>query len=286
MTSKILLCIFVGYLGFFTIKNNFFWKDNHALFSHTLKYVKNSVTVYRNMAWMFLNNNDPNNAIDLYSRALLLKQSPKSKSVLYKDLGHAYFVTGRINDAQEAFERSVEIDGRCSDSYAYLGIISFNKGQAAKALDHWKKSLAIDPFNSVVYSGLKDFAGINDFAKDYLLKASEASIGGRPDFLIYKIYFYLGVYFLFNNSKELAFNNLNMAYKINPYNAKINCALAVYYSNVQDNLKASRYFDSALRLDPFDREIARNAAIFYNSIGSGARAAQLTRRANTVDIFK
>lgn len=73
-------------------------------------------------------------AIDKYSAAV--KTEPTAAN--YLELGAAYYIAKRWNDALQAFQKTVEVDPQQAFGYYYLGILNAalgNRAQADKALE-------------------------------------------------------------------------------------------------------------------------------------------------------
>ncbi len=73
-------------------------------------------------------------AIEKYTNAV--KTEPTASN--YLELGAAYYIAKRWNDALAAFQKAVEVDGKQAFAYYYLGVINAalgNRDKANEALD-------------------------------------------------------------------------------------------------------------------------------------------------------
>jgi tetratricopeptide (TPR) repeat protein len=73
-------------------------------------------------------------AIEKYSNAV--KTEPTASN--YRELGAAYYIAKRWNDALAAFQKTVEVDPKQAVAYYYIGIINAalgNRDRANEALD-------------------------------------------------------------------------------------------------------------------------------------------------------
>lgn len=52
---------------------------------------------------------------------------------------------GRLVEARAAFERILEVDGPSAEAYFWLGLLADQAGDAARAHDHYRKALYLDP---------------------------------------------------------------------------------------------------------------------------------------------
>lgn len=103
---------------------------------------------------------------DLYIRALeayragqyqlareIMLQKPKKEAGDYNLLGWIQLKLKELQAAEEAFAQSLELQPDLVDSYAGLGYVFFQKGDFRKALEFFKKGLAIDQKNEACLEG-------------------------------------------------------------------------------------------------------------------------------------
>lgn len=271
------------YLSAVTLKENTFWKDNYTIFRRTLKFVDNSSTIYKNLGWIYLNKKENARAIDMYSKALALKQDDNRKMILYKDIAYAYFLDNQPAKAVEAIRQSLKIKSDFADAHAYLGLI-YSKDDLPRAEEEWKAALEMDGFNAVSFNSLLNLSKQDSSIKKYLIKKYE-TMPRQKSFEDYKIYRALGIIYLHNEIYPFALKNLRKAIRIDPYDLKTNSALAVYYAQTKDFDKAARLFKRALRLNPFDKEVYLNLAVLYNQMNQEDQARRLMDVSQSMDIF-
>ena len=84
---------------------------------------------------------------------------------------------------------------------------------------------------------------------------------------------------------ELAFLHLKEAQRLNPYDPKINNALAVYYAQNLDRKKALDFFYRALKINPYDQDTYNNLALFYEQSKDNARAQTLRKQGQGINLF-
>lgn len=81
-------------------------------------------------------------AIEEYT--LALKYNPDDTNTLF-NMGTVYLKINRPDDAAKAFEAIVKIDGKDAEAYNLLGLAYRGCGRKAEAMDAWRKSLSINP---------------------------------------------------------------------------------------------------------------------------------------------
>lgn len=281
---NILFLLPVIYLSLITFKENTFWKNNYTIFTRTLEFVNNSSTMYKNMGWVYLNKKETDKAIDMYSRALALKQDGNHKMVLYKDLAYAYYLNNQAEKAIDAISRALKIKYDYADAHAYLGLI-YSKDNLGKAEGEWRTALDIDCFNDASFNNLLELSRGDSGIRDYLIKKYEASPKQESRFADYRIYRALGIVYLYNGMHQDALDNLERALKINPYDVKTNNALAVYYAQINDFDKAVRLFRRTLKLNPFDKEVYSNLALLYGQLNQKEEARRLIEKSESINLF-
>lgn len=280
---RVLFLVLIVYLSAVTFKENKFWKNNYTIFSRTLEFVDNSSTVYRNMGWICLNKKENSKAIDMYSKALALKQDNNIKMILYKDIAYAYLSDNQAAKAAEAIHQSLKIKHDYADARGYLGLI-YSKDDLPRAKEEWKTALDMDGFNVASFNNLLDLSRSDSGIRDYLIKKYEA-IPRQGCFEDYKIYRALGIVCLYSGMYPSALENLLKAIKIDPYDVKINNALAVYYAQTKDFASALRFFKRSLKLNPFDKEVYVNLVLLYNQLNQEDQARRLIEKSQSMDVF-
>ncbi|MBP7652878.1 tetratricopeptide repeat protein [Candidatus Dependentiae bacterium] len=80
-------------------------------------------------------------AVKCFNSALKYKED----SYIYYWLGSAEYLSGKTSDAVNHFNKSIELDPNNAHSYYLLALIYQKNGDTASAKLHWDKALAIDP---------------------------------------------------------------------------------------------------------------------------------------------
>ncbi len=73
----------------------------------------------------------PHEAIEQYERAVKNEPNDADK---YMELGAAYYIAHRWNEAQDAFERAVSLNPGLAHAHYYLGVLYAAKGDKTRAL--------------------------------------------------------------------------------------------------------------------------------------------------------
>jgi FkbM family methyltransferase len=83
-------------------------------------------------------------------------QSPSELSFELTREGEDYFNAGRIEDAQKAFDRALEIDPMNVSALNNLGVLSWHRGDTEKAIDRFQQVLKLDPGNEDAKHNLQE----------------------------------------------------------------------------------------------------------------------------------
>ncbi len=282
---KAILLSVIMYFSIITINENRYWKDNYALFTHTNKYVKYSYTVYRNLAWVYINRNQPGKAIDMYNRALDLKQDDNQKKILYKSTAYAYFLNGQPDKAIGLCREAINMDFNYADAHAYLGL-AYSENNLDSAVKEWKIALDKDQFNGVAFNNLLNLSKSDSNIRSYLIEKYKSSLGRYGNFESHKIYSALGIVYLYNGMNPEALLCLLKAREINPYDINTNNSLAVLYENSQDYEKAIKFFRAVLKLNPFDKQAYNNLSLLYSRLNRNEQARRLLEKRDSMNMYQ
>lgn len=84
-----------------------------------------------------------------------VKKHPRYASG-YVVQGKCYYDLGRLDKAESAFRKVLELDGNNLVALKYIGLILAGRGEEEKAMDHFKHVLDLDPDNREIKSKIED----------------------------------------------------------------------------------------------------------------------------------
>lgn len=132
---------------------------------------------------------------------------------IWNFLGLAYWNKGNLENAQEAYEKSISLDNEYPISYNNLGSLYFYIFKETKdikvyekALENYKKAIELDPFYYTAYSGL-------------------------------------GIAHLYMDNFEMSINSFKKALELRPDNEQSMYYLGIAYMRKGDKISALKYFD-------------------------------------------
>ncbi|QEL14570.1 tetratricopeptide repeat protein [Limnoglobus roseus] len=109
----------------------------------------------------------------------LIRERP-TDAELYQQLGKLYFRAGEIDEAREAYERSLELDPDDPFGHLYLGNYFYANGQHQEALNCFRRGTELDPDAAIGHSLQGDaFKKLGQF--DQAAEAYETAVRVEPD---------------------------------------------------------------------------------------------------------
>ena len=75
-------------------------------------------------------------AVEIYDKLLNLKEAPE----FLHNKGRAYLELGRLREAKECFDRSIELDSTYAYGYASFGNLANRDGEYQKSADYYLKA--------------------------------------------------------------------------------------------------------------------------------------------------
>ncbi len=178
--AALFLCVFMLGLSFLTYQRNAVWADDLALWHDTaLKSPKSRV--YANLAKTYERRGGDEEAILLYEKAIQLSPNPTIAAQLsvtlgslygkrgdyerqaayclkaiewnprdsqaYSNLGYAYSLLGKHNEALESSKTAVQLAPELDAAWNNLGIVYAQMGQYENAVKSFEKALKINPYH-------------------------------------------------------------------------------------------------------------------------------------------
>jgi len=222
-------------------------------------------------------------AIAVLNRAIEL--APNSDEG-YRRLGDALSSAGRTTEAITAYQKAVELNPYYWLNYSKLGGVHFDIGKYDEALEAYRKVTELEPDNVWGYLNV----GAVRFSQgkyEEAIPAFEKALAIEPSWDTYSnlgtAYFFMGRY----NDSVSAFEK---AYELNPNQHVVagNLADAYRWSGRKD--KAQVLYDKAIQLayadldvNPRDSKTLSFLALYFSKKGDSTKAAELMRRARTLD---
>ena len=140
LTMPIILIVLVIFSIRVIIRNTN-WRNPLTLYTHDLKYNKDSFLLERELGGEYFSQKKFTEAETHYLRATRLFPS----TITFSILGVNYVATERFNEAEEALESALKYDANHVGSWAYLAIAKYKLGDEEGAITAAKKAHSITP---------------------------------------------------------------------------------------------------------------------------------------------
>jgi tetratricopeptide (TPR) repeat protein len=72
----------------------------------------------------------------------------------YNNLGNAYFETGRVPEAIEAYEKALQLNPSMTEANNNLGLALYHQGRIPEAIEHYEQALKYNPHFALAHSNL------------------------------------------------------------------------------------------------------------------------------------
>ena len=102
--------------------------------------------------------------------------------VVWNMLGASRAQTGRLDEAVEAYKKSISLKPDCADTFNNIGVAFKQQGKFDEAIKSYKKSLSLKPDNAGVYYNL-GFALRDNGKFNEAIQAYKKSISLKPDYI-------------------------------------------------------------------------------------------------------
>ena len=182
-------------------------------------------------------------------------------------LGCLYSTSRQVSwwsSEEKLFQHSLEVAGDSQYTEGYLASLYLEAGNAAKAVEHFEKAVALNPNDYLTHNnlgGCLSRLGRNGEAVEHLKKSLELN---PSQFLTHLNY---AVCLANLGRKEEALPHFKEAIRLNPDSARSHASLANFCAESGDKLKAAEEFQTALRLDDESAQVHQSFGEFLASNG-------------------
>ncbi len=136
-------------------------------FEHSLGLNKINEMALANLGDIFFNDDNYDEAINYFNKAIEIVDDNIKKSYLYNDLGLTQLKKGLIQEAVESFKKSITFNPKNENAIYNLGIIYVRSGMEEKIKEDYKEFISQDAGIDIIY---KLSRSIVDITKQNVLK--------------------------------------------------------------------------------------------------------------------
>jgi tetratricopeptide (TPR) repeat protein len=204
------------------------------------------------------------------------KWTKSNQAELHAEMARALLKEGRINEAIEHLQKSLEIEPNQADLHGALGMALLLQGSVDQAMEHWQKSLEIDLNNNKIQFSLGS-AFLSRGRIDEAIQHLEEAVRLDPDHAM--AHHDLGVALAKKGRKDEAVEHLLRAVQIEPGYADAFHDLGKVLLDEQKNDQAEGCFRKAMAIKPADAEIRSDLGRALKKQGKIQEAIAELRRA-------
>jgi protein O-mannosyl-transferase len=125
-----------------------YWKNTGTLFSHTLEVTKRNALAHGILAEYYSSKGKLEEAADQYERANAIQPQPD----MLNNLGNAYFLMGRVEDAMRVYAEAVQRDPNQPVALTNLGIMLAEKKRFKEAEGFYSRAVSVAPDYEAAYT--------------------------------------------------------------------------------------------------------------------------------------
>jgi tetratricopeptide (TPR) repeat protein len=211
-------------------------------------------------------------ALEMYEKVIKIKPNPQT----YRMIGLLLDITGRCEEAVEAFRNAIKTNPKDAIAYNDLGTVYFKLNRAEEAIKAFEKAKEIDPNCAFAYNNLGSFyynSGKYEKAIELFTKATNL----EPKF--YLAYINLGLaHSTLRNYPEAA-NAYKRAIELNPKDAIIFNNFGFALERSGHPKEAEEVYKKAIKIDPNCFEAYNNLGLIYSDSNNYREAIQLFNKA-------
>jgi len=107
--------------------------------------------ILKHFAYMFIEADLPNQAVDFYRRVLQLWPAYPE---VYFDMGLTMTMLGRQVEAIENYRQAIQLRPDYFDARLNLGAVLFGEGEVDEAIEHFNKAVSLQPDSQIAIDNL------------------------------------------------------------------------------------------------------------------------------------
>jgi tetratricopeptide (TPR) repeat protein len=196
-----------------------FWRNSGTLFRHALAVTENNFVAWTDFGTYLSSQGRVTEAMDCFQKSLEI--NPGNADTLY-NFGNALTRLGKVDEAITNYRRALEIDPNQADTLANLGFALAAKKQFGEAVSCFEKSLQLDPDSADAHNNLATVLFIEHRFAEAAQHFREA-IRLAPDNA--QIYANLGDALVKQGQLAEAVQNYQTALRLNPGDARTKAKL-------------------------------------------------------------
>ncbi len=210
--------------------------------NNRIKSNPNDPNFYNQRAYYYLQIGDYKSALLDADRCLRIDSTI---AAFYYTKGEIYSTSLKIEEAREAYIKTIRLDDEFTDAYIKLALIYLEVNRHEKAMEYVNKALELEPNSASAYF----IKGVLHEEKGDTAKAVtsfQTAIEQNPDY--YDAYIRMGLDFAARKNK-MAENYYRSALSIKPNSIEALYDIGIYYQDVGEYTKAAESYNKILAID-------------------------------------
>ena len=254
-----------------------YWRNNIALYDHSLKAAGLSDIILCNRGNAYGEIGNHEQAISDFDRAIQINPDYANA---YHDRGVVYGKLGDRGQAISDFDRAVEINPKYAAAYNNRGAVYDILGKKRQAIQDFNKAIEMNPEYAEAYynrgAAYGELGEQRQAISDY-----DRAIEINPKFA--EVYINRGAAYRELGDRRQAISDFDRAIEINPDYAKAYFNRGVVHYELGDQRQAISDYDRVIEINPDYAKAYFNRGIAYGKLGYGGKAIEDLKRAAKFD---
>ncbi|MBN1870749.1 MAG: tetratricopeptide repeat protein [Candidatus Omnitrophica bacterium] len=143
--AAVLIVLWLMFLAALTRRQNHYWRDPVTFYEQTLRYAPDSYRLYSNLGNAYNVAGKTDEAIRAYQKSIEVNKTGFEYAQPYNGLGVAYYHSGKVETAVVMLKKAVEINPRYPEAYYNLGQMYKILNKSQESLEAFEKTVQINP---------------------------------------------------------------------------------------------------------------------------------------------
>ena len=152
--AAVLIVILLTFLTFLTCRQNDYWREPITFYEKTLRYAPNNHRIYNNLGNAYSVVGKTDEAIRAYHKSIEVNKTGYDYAQPYNGLAVAYIHSGKGEKAVGILKKAIEINPGYTEAYYNLGQIYSTMNKNKESIEAFKKSVQINPIYSQAHHDL------------------------------------------------------------------------------------------------------------------------------------
>ena len=174
--AAVLVVILLTLSTFLTRRQNGYWREPITFHEKTLQYAPNSHRLYNNLGNAYSVAGKTDEAIRAYHKSIEVNETGHDYAQPYNGLAVAYIHSGEREKAVGMLKKTIEIDPGYTEAYYNLGQVYGAMNKSGKSIEAFEKAVEINPVYSEARHGLSKAYYHN---RDYDLAIQHSDLAAR-----------------------------------------------------------------------------------------------------------